>query len=142
MATFVSGHAVRINTALEVIFDFGFVIVGVLIASLWVGNGLPLNYGEIIVYATIMALTMLALNAWFGFYQRIHDRSVEDSRARAVLSLHLSIPIAYFFIVMLPIAEVNRQLLEISGMAGIFGMLTNRVLASHRRSRSWWCIGC
>lgn len=136
MTTFVSGHAVRINTVLEVIFDFGFVIVGVLIASLWVGNGLPLNYREIIVYATIMAVTMLALNAWFGFYQRIHDRSVQDSRARAVLSLHLSIPIAYFFIVMLPIAEVNRQLLEISGMAGIFGMLTNRVLASHRRSRS------
>ena len=136
MNTFVSGHAAGINTILEVIFDFGFVIVGILIASLWVGNGLPLDYREIIVYATIMAITMLALNAWLGFYQRIHDRTVEDSRARAVLSLHLSIPIAYFLIVMLPIAEVNRQLLEISGMAGVFGMLTNRVLASHRRSRS------
>ncbi len=136
MTTYISGHTVRINTILEVVFDFGFVILGILIATVWVGNGLPVDFAVIVVYAAIMAVTMLALNAWLGFYQRIHDRTVEDSRARAVLSLHLSIPIAYFLIVVLPIAEVNRQLIEISGMAGIFGMLTNRVLASHRRDRS------
>lgn len=136
MTIFIMGHTVRTSTILEAVFDFGFVIVGVLIALLWVGSGLPLDYGVIIVYSSIMALTMLVLNAWLGFYQRIHDRTVEDTRARAVLALHLSVPIAYLLFLMLPMAQASQQLVEISGMAGIFGMLTNRVLASHRRRRA------
>lgn len=136
MTTFVLGHTFRTNTFLEVILDFGFVIVGVLIATLWVGNGLPVDFVVITAYASILALTMLVLNAWLGFYQRIHDRTVEDTRARGVLSLHLSVPVAYLLFLLLPMAQANRQLVEISGMAAVFGMLTNRVLASHRRNRA------
>lgn len=136
MVTSVLGSMLRVNSLLEVIFDFGFVVVGLFIVILWLGNGLPMDHEIVLVYAAILALTMLALNAWLGLYQRIHDRTFQDSRARAVLTLHLSVPIAYLLFLILPIAEVNRQLLEISGMAGIFGMLTNRVLASHRRPRA------
>lgn len=84
----------------------------------------------------LLGLTMLALNAWLGMYQRLHHRSFEDTRARAVLSLHLSIPVAYVLLVMLPEAQLNRHMLEIAGMAAIFGMLANRVRAQHGRSRS------
>lgn len=136
MTTFVLGHTFRTNTFLEVVLDFGFVIVGILIATLWVSNGLPVDFVVITAYAAILAFTMLVLNAWLGFYQRIHDRTVEDTRARGVLSLHLSVPVAYLLFLLLPMAQVNRQLIEISGMAAIFGMLTNRVLASHRRNRA------
>ena len=136
MGTSAMGHTFRINTFLEIVLDFGFVIVGVLIAMLWVSSGLPLDYVVILVYASILALTMLMLNVWLGFYQRIHDRTVEDTRARAVLSLHLSIPIAYLLFLLLPMAEASRQLAQIAGMAAVFGMLTNRVLASHRRNRA------
>lgn len=136
MVTSVLGSMLRVNSLLEVIFDFGFVVVGLFIVILWLGNGLPMDHEIVLVYAAILALTMLALNAWLGLYQRIHDRTFQDSRARAVLTLHLSVPIAYLLFLILPIAEVNRQLLEISGMVGVFGMLTNRVLASHRRPRA------
>lgn len=136
MITSAMGHTFRTDTFLQVIFDFGFVFVGVLIAVLWIGNGLPLNLGLVVAYALILALTMLAINAWLGFYQRIHDRTVEDSRARAVLSLHLSIPVAYVIFLVLPMADVDRTLFELSGMAALFGMLSNRVMASHRRSRA------
>ncbi len=136
MITSAMGHTFRTDTFLQVVFDFGFVFVGILIGVMWVGNELPIDMGMVATYASILAFTMLALNAWLGFYQRIHDRTVEDSRARAVLALHLSIPVAYIIFIILPSAEGNRTLLELSGMAALFGMLSYRVMASHRRSRA------
>ena len=136
MITSAMGHTFRTDTFLQVVFDFGFVFVGILIAVMWVGNDLPIDLGLVAMYAAILALTMLAINAWLGFYQRIHDRTVEDTRARAVLSLHLSIPVAYVIFLILPSIDGNRNLLELSGMAALFGMLSYRVMASHRRSRA------
>lgn len=129
-------HTFRADTLLQVVFDFGFVFVGILIGVLWVGNGLPIDPNLVIVYALILTLTMVAINTWLGFYHRIHNRTVEDSRARGVLSLHLSIPVAYVVFQFLPIAEANRTMFELSGMAALFGMLSNRVMASHRRHRA------
>ncbi|MDI6745918.1 MAG: TIGR03013 family PEP-CTERM/XrtA system glycosyltransferase [Rhodocyclaceae bacterium] len=136
MTSTLLGRIFHADTLLQVIFDFGFVFVGVLIGVLWIGNGLPVKLGEVVAYALILALTMLCINAWLGFYQRIHNRTVEDSRARAVLSLHLSIPVAYVLFILLPSADGNRLLLELSGMAALFGMLTYRVQASHRNTRT------
>jgi sugar transferase (PEP-CTERM system associated) len=136
MITSAMGHTFRTDTFLQVVFDFGFVFVGILIAVMWVGNDLPIDMAHVAAYAAILALTMLAINTWLGFYQRIHDRTVEDTRARAVLSLHLSIPVAYLIFLVLPSVDGNRNLLELSGMAALFGMLSYRVMASHRRSRA------
>ena len=136
MITSAMGHTFRTDTFLQVVFDFGFVFVGVLIAVMWAGSDLPIDMTLVATYAAILSLTMLAINAWLGFYQRIHDRTVEDSRARAVLSLHLSIPVAYVIFMILPSVEGNRTLLELSGMAALFGILSYRVMASHRRSRA------
>ena len=132
----VLGHGLRLHTVLQAVLDFGFVFVGIIVAALWLDSGLPVSIGTVVIYAVLLGLTMLALNAWLGMYQRLHKRSFEDTRARAVLSLHLSVPIAYVLLVMLPEAQLNRHMLEISGMAAIFGMLTNRVRALHNRGRS------
>ncbi len=130
------GHVIRPDTFIQIVFDFGFVFIGVLIGVMWVGSGLPVNGGIIVIYALILALIMLAINGWLGFYQRIHDRTVQDTRARAVLSLHLSIPVAYAIFLLLPVTEADWTFFELSGMAALFGMLTNRAMASHRRSRA------
>lgn len=129
-------HTFRPDTLLRALFDFGFVVVAVFIAAAWVGNGLPVNPAVVLSYASILALTMVAVNSWLGFYQRIHDRTLEDSRARAVLSLHLSVPVAYVIFVFLPIGEVDRNFLELSGLIALFGMLSNRVVSSHVRTRA------
>jgi len=135
MITSALGHTFRTDTLIRVAFDFGFVFVGILIGVMWIGNGIPVDYGLVAVYAGILAVTMLALNAWLGFYQRIHNRSIRDSYARAVLALHLAIPVAYLVFLILPEVEGNRTLLELSGMAAVFGILSYRVFSSHRRSR-------
>jgi uncharacterized Tic20 family protein len=110
-------HNFRTTTLLQVLIDFGLVFEGVFIAVMWVGGSLPIDFPVLTAYAAILALTMLALNNWLGFYQRIHDRTVDDSRARAVLALHLSVPIAYLLFLILPIADADRTFLELSGMA-------------------------
>jgi sugar transferase (PEP-CTERM system associated) len=130
------GRILSRDTLLQIIFDFGFVFVGVLIGALWVGSGLPVNSVEVIAYSLILALSMLAINTWLGFYQRTHSRTVEGTRARVVLSLHLSVPVAYTIFIMLPMAEGNRLLFELSGMTALFGMLTHRAQMSHRRSNA------
>jgi sugar transferase (PEP-CTERM system associated) len=132
----VLGHGLRRITVMQAFLDFGFVFVGIVVAVLWLDSGLPVDVSTVVIYAVLLGLTMLALNAWLGMYQRIHKRSFEDTRARAVLSLHLSIPVAYGLLVLLPEAQLNRHLLEITGMAAVFGMLANRVRAQHNPTRT------
>lgn len=120
---------------LEVAADFAFIIVVMVTAVKWIGAGLDIDMSKVLVYAFILSLTMLPINAWLGLYQRIHYRTIQDSRARAVLSLHLAVPAAYCIFALLPLAEVNRHFLEIAGMIALFGMLTNRVRMSHAKNR-------
>jgi len=122
------------RTFLEVAADFAFIAVVMATAVKWVGAGLEVEIGMVLLYGFILSVTMLPVNAWLGLYQRIHYRTLQDSRARAVLSLHLAVPIAYGVYTLLPLAEVNRQFLELSGMVALFGVLMNRVRMSHVRN--------
>ena len=124
-------HWVRWRTLLQVLFDFSFILVVMVTAVLWVGAGLPVDMKMVVVYAAILAVTMLLLNAWFGFYQRLRNQTVYQTRARAVLSLYMAVPLAYGLFVMLPVAEVSREFLQLSAMSAVFGMLVNRVSSAH-----------
>lgn len=119
------------RTIAQMIFDLSFVIVGMVIVAMWVGSGLPINAKHLIIFAFILGATMLAINAWLGFYQRIHNRSITESRARAVLSLYLAVPVAYGIFAMLPISSLSREFMQLSAMSAVFGMLINRVSVSH-----------
>ena len=132
----VFNHWFRWRTLAQMIFDLSFVIVGMLIVSMWVGSGLPINHKQIIVFAIILGVTMLLINAWLGFYQRIHGRTITESRARAVLSLYLAVPVAYGIFALLPLTDINREFVQLSAMSAVFGMLVNRVSASHTEASS------
>jgi len=132
----VFNHWFRWRTLAQMIFDLSFVIVGMLIVSMWVGSGLPINHKQIIVFAVILGITMLVINAWLGFYQRIHGRTITESRARAVLSLYLAVPVAYGIFALLPLTDINREFVQLSAMSAVFGMLVNRVSASHTEASS------
>jgi sugar transferase (PEP-CTERM system associated) len=114
-----------------ILFDFSFLIVSLVITLMWINSGLPINVEQVIVYAVIFGIVMLAINAVLGFYQRTSTRAFTETRARAVLAIYLSIPIAYALYALLPIAAVNRDLIHLSAMSAVFGMLVTRVSASH-----------
>ncbi len=124
------------RTIAQMSFDLSFIIVGMIIAFMWIGSGLPIDPAQIGLFAIILGACMLLINSWLGFYQRIHNRSVTQTRARAVLSLYLAIPAAYLIFVILPISDVNHEFVQLSAMSAVFGMLVNRVHASHRTSNS------
>jgi len=122
------------RTLIDILADFSFVVVVIVIAARWVGNGLPVDGIMVLVYALILMATMLPINAWLGLYQRVHYRTVFETRARAVLALHLAVPAAAAIFWLLPMAPHTRGFLELAGMAGLFGVLINRIRLSHAKS--------
>jgi len=129
-------HWLRWRSLAQMIFDFSFVIVGIVIAAMWVNNGLPVNTKQLLIFGVLLAMAMLLINAWLGFYQRFNNRSLMESRARAVLSLYLAVPIAYCIFSLLPLSGFNREFLLLSAMSAVFGMLVTRVTASHAGNTS------
>lgn len=124
-------HWFRWRALAQMLFDLSFVIVGMLIVFMWIGSGLPVNHTQIILFALILGATMLIINAWLGFYQRVHSRTITENRARAVLSLYLAVPVAYGIFALLPLTDINREFVQLSAMSAVFGMLVNRVSVLH-----------
>jgi sugar transferase (PEP-CTERM system associated) len=123
------------RTLIDVLADFAFIVIVVVTAVRWIGAGLPIDMKLVLTYALIVSVTMLPINAWLGLYQRVHYRTLTDSRARAVLSLHLAVPLAAGIFSMMQLAEMSRDFLEVAAMVGLFGVLTNRVRMAHTRNR-------
>ena len=95
-----------------ILFDFSFLIVSLFISLMWINSGLPINVKQVLTFAVIFGLVMLAINAFLGLYQRVAGRTSAETRARAVLSLYLAIPVAYGLYALLPISTVNRDLIQ------------------------------
>lgn len=123
-------HWLRWRSLLQMIFDFSFVIVAIVIAMMWVHSGLPINHRQVLLFAALLAAAMLVINAWLGFYQRVSQRSSMETRARAVLSLYLAVPVAYAIYALLPLTGVSREFMQLSAMSAVFGMLVTRVTTS------------
>jgi len=132
----VFSHWLHWRTIFQVVLDLLFPVVCMSAAALWIGHGGQVEMQTVVVYAVIFAVTMIVLNAWLGFYQRTSSRTLAQTRARAVLSLYLAVPLAYVVFSILSIAEVSRELLLLSGLAALFGTLAHRVYVVHSRSGS------
>ena len=130
----VFSHWVHWKTIAQIVLDLVFPVACVLLAVFWVGHGGAVNLEVVVTYAVVFALAMIFFNAWLGLYQRAHSRTVAQTRARAVLSLYLSVPLAYAVFAVLSIADVNRELLLLSGLAALFGTLAHRVYTMHSRT--------
>jgi sugar transferase (PEP-CTERM system associated) len=117
----------------DILADFSFVVVVIVIGARWLVSGLEVDGTLVLTYAIILMVVMLPINAWLGLYQRIHYRTLFETRARAVLALHLAVPTAAVIFWLLPIAHDMRIFIEISGMVGLFGVLSNRIRQAHYR---------
>jgi len=132
----VFSHWIHWKTIFRIVLDTILPIACVLLAVYWVGHGGQINFDIVIVYAVIFALVMVVFNSWLGLYQLGHGRTIEQTRARAVLSLYLSIPLAYVVFAFLSVEDVNREFLLLSGLAAVFGTLAHRVFRIHNRAQA------
>lgn len=132
----VFNHWFHRKTIAQVAVDLMFPVVCVILAAMWIGGGGRFELEKVAFYAVIFALTMIVFNTWLGIYQRVHSRTREETRARAVLSLYLAIPLAYGVFYLLSVAEVDRNFMLLSGLAALFTTLLRRVHSAHSQSGS------
>jgi sugar transferase (PEP-CTERM system associated) len=81
-------------------------------------------------------LGMLVINSALGFYQRIHNRSLNQSRARAMLSLVFAVPLTFAVFSLFPGSLASRENLAMAAMAGFVIVLLHRVYVAHSTPQS------
>ena len=127
----VFNHWFSWRSAAGMLFDLSFLILSFAITLMWIHSGLPVNIPQVLIYASLFAVVMVSINAILGLYQRTSFRTSSDTRARVVLSLYLAVPVAYLLYILLPLAAVNHDLMQLSAMSALFGMLVTRVGTSN-----------
>ena len=129
-------HYLHRRTLLQVFFDLGLVVATVVLSIMWQVNDLKAGASVALASAFLLATGMLAINSGLGFYQRVHNRSVGQSRARAVLSLSLTLLLAYGIFRVLPLGLTDRKLFAVAVAVSIVIVLVHRVYAAHSSSQS------
>ena len=115
----------------QALLDSSFVIVGVAITVMWHHHGLPIDHKQVVLFGLVIVAVAMFLSTLLGLYQRIHKRTIIDTRTQALLSIYLSFPIAYTIYVLLPLAPVSRELAQLSAMSAVFGILVSRISGSN-----------
>ena len=129
-------HYIHRRTLLQIILDSGLIIITVLLSFGWRTPDIGLAASAALPSAALLAAGALTINAALGFYQRVHNRSVAQSRARAMLSFFLILPLAYIILRVLPLGLDNRDFVALSVVAGVVVMLVHRVYVGHSSAQS------
>lgn len=123
------------RTLQQIFFDLGLVILTVLAVAIWKGEEFT-SVISLIGYASLLSIGMLVINSTLGFYQRIHSRSLNQSRARAALSLVLALPLTYSMFSLFPRSANSRESMAIAAMAGFVILIMHRVYVVHSMPQS------
>ena len=129
-------HYIHKRTLFQAIFDVCVVMVAVMASVLIQVPDLKDAATIGVIRAFLLGAGMLIINASLGFYQRVHHRSAGQSRARAMLSLFLTLLLAYA-IFGLPFLRVdNKIILVISVVTSVMAVLILRVYTAHSRTQA------
>ena len=131
----VFGHYLHRRTLQQVFVDLGLVLGAVLLAILWQGMEWAAAL-HLMGYAAFLAIGLLLINAGLGFYQRVHNRSVNQTRARGVLSLVLAVPLAYAIFGVPSLYMGSRQFLAAGAVLGVVLVIIHRVYVAHSKPQS------
>ena len=128
-------HYLHRRTLQQIFFDIGMVMLAVLVVAIWKDEELT-SIVSVLGYASLLSLGMLVINSSLGFYQRIHNRSLNQSRARAVLSLVLAMPLTYGVFCLFPQTSASRETMAIAVMVGFVVVMLHRVYVVHSMPQS------
>ncbi len=129
-------HYIHKRTVLQLLLDFGIVLSTILLATGWHMPDLVRAASSAMPSAVLLGVAALTINAALGFYQRVHNRSLAQSRARAVLSLCLILPLAYLILRVLPLGLEDQDFVSLSVVGGLVLMLIHRVHVGHSSAQS------
>ena len=129
----VFNHYFHKRTLLQIFFDFGLVVATVVVTVLsQVAD--PASVSAIVVTkALLVAVGILIINASLGFYQRVHSRTVGQTRARAVLSLCLSLSLSYVIFRLSYLDLDDERVFVLALVTTVVLVLVNRVHGAHAK---------
>lgn len=132
----VFNHYLHRRTLLQIFFDLGlivFAVVGILLLKV---DGAALAVPVATTHGLSLAACMFVINSASGFYQPAHNRSLNQSVARAILALLLALPLAYGIFSFLPSTVSGQDAIKAAAMTLVAGVMVHRVYAAHAASRS------
>lgn len=124
-------HYFHKPTLLKVFFDFGLVIAAMVVAALSQVTDIALLFSKVMPQLLLLAAGIVIINAGLGFYQRKYVCTLGQARAKAVLSLLISIPLAYGIQRWSPVPLGNESAMLMTLMAVVGIMLMNRIYLTH-----------
>lgn len=129
-------HYFHKRTLFHIFFDLGLVFVTVVTSFLsQVAN--PVSAVFIVVtISLLLAMGILLINTGLGFYQRVHKLTHNQVRVRAVLSLCLSLPLAYGIFRMSPLRQEDEGAFALALLSAMVLMLMHRVYVVHATPKS------
>jgi sugar transferase (PEP-CTERM system associated) len=128
-------HYFHRRTVLHILLDFGLIVVvlgAVVVAQVERSSQMAP------VAATgglSLAACLFIINSASGFYQHAHNRSLNQSCARALVALMLALPLAYGIFSIMPTGMAGTEALKIAAMIGVAGVMAHRVYAAHSATR-------
>ncbi len=120
---------------MQVCFDL-LLVVGAMLAILLPQVSQPSDVmPSVLSKAVVLGLAILAINTGLGFYQRVHNRTIGQIHARAVMGFFLSIPVVFLVWRVSHFNGVNEQALLSALVAVPILMLVNRVFVTSASPR-------
>jgi sugar transferase (PEP-CTERM system associated) len=123
---YVHGSALR-----GVMFDLCLVLmVSVVVIGMQVGSvdqAVPLAGTQVVSFAAFM----FVINSASGMYESGQPGSPGRAVARALLVLLIALPITYLIFGFLPASLANREIVQVSMMAGVAALILRRAYLSH-----------
>ena len=129
-------HYIHRRTLLQILLDLLLVVGAVVASVVWRALDPLVASSAALPSASVLAVLALVLNGALGFYQRVHNRSVTQSWARAVLFLVLVVPAAYFLLHVVALGVRDQELLMLTVLCGLVLMLVHRVHVGHAGASS------
>jgi sugar transferase (PEP-CTERM system associated) len=129
-------HYLHKQTLLQLFFDMGLVVAAVIFSIMWQTGNFAVELSLAVTSSVLLAVGMLAINSGLGFYQRVHNRTVGQSRARAVLSLLMTLALAFGIFQLLNIPMSDRKQFATVVAACLVLVLAHRVYVAHSSKQS------
>jgi sugar transferase (PEP-CTERM system associated) len=129
-------HYLHKQTLLQVFFDLGLIVFAVIAVVLSQGESAQTVIPFAASHGLSLAGCMFVINSATGFYQHVHNRSITESCARALLGLMFGLPLAYAIFSLLPASANNRDLVTMAAMGAVATVMAHRVYAAHSRTQS------
>ena len=104
-------HWFPTNTVLQVVFDAVLLFGSAMLVLLWLSRGDLESLDLLWPPALLFAVAMVVVNAVLGLYQRRVQRTKGQTTARLLVSLVLTVPVAYVAFHLWPLKNVPHEAL-------------------------------